>query len=386
MRANKATTLLILAVFLAGALLALAWARKVPAPTQTQASGPTALEVQQKLHRTVRDWVQSKRWQRPDGWIYTIDLAQVMLYAALTGDRPTYETIRDFAIERLVVKEASDPYTRGFVLWRYRADGPAEASGTTEALRLAEALWRGAARFEQVDDRSVATVILHGYANHADREHPLWLIRNYFNLQTRSFATNSFLVDYDPDLLQLVGRTLNDHLLNEVALRSYELVRLAQSSSGLTHELIQPEVLTALPDLKSQAFSPDDVIHLGNAAGTARRCAEMTPQIAQVTLQFALDRMPDLNVYYYGRDGRPFGDKPAGADTYAAMVSLACRLGQREKAQVFLTPMLAQTVEFIKNPQEPRFYTASVVLLALEEARQMDSQEPFALDAKPQSQ
>ena len=66
-----------------------------------------------------------------------------------------------------------------------------DASGTTEALRFAEGLWEGARVFGEPADRELALLVLRAYRRHEYVDQGIWLIRNYFNLQTRAFATNS---------------------------------------------------------------------------------------------------------------------------------------------------------------------------------------------------
>ena len=157
-----------------------------------------ARRTKAELHRLTRARVEAGMLARTDGYVYAVDVALLMIFAAGESDEVMYATLRDFALEHLVVDDGDDPYTRGFVLWRY-CDGVApDASGTTEALRIAEGLWRGSKAFGFDADRETALLVLDGYARHAAEEQGVWMIRNYFNLGTRSFANNSYLVDYAP--------------------------------------------------------------------------------------------------------------------------------------------------------------------------------------------
>ena len=88
--------------------------------------------------------------------------------------------------------------------------------------------------------------ILDGYARHAAEEQGVWMIRNYFNLGTRSFATNSFLVDYAPDLVAEVAAAMGREDLAEVARRSYALIEKAQAPIGLLYDMIQARSCHAL--------------------------------------------------------------------------------------------------------------------------------------------
>ena len=153
-----------------------------------------ARATKKELHELAKARVIRGMLARTDGFAYAVDVSLLMIFAAQEGDREMYDPLRDFALEHLVLNDPEDPYTRGFVLWRYDKDQEPDASGTTEALRLAKGLWRGAEAFGESVDREWAVTILDGYARHAAEEQGVWMIRNYFNLGTRSFATNSFLV------------------------------------------------------------------------------------------------------------------------------------------------------------------------------------------------
>src|SRR5262249_49510478 len=162
------------------------------------------------------------------------------------------------------------------------------ASGTTEALRLAEALWRGG-------DRERARLLLAGYARHAATDQGIWLIRNYFNFATRAFATNSFLVDYDPDFLAEVARAEPDGPWADLATRSAALVGRAATEAGLLYDVVQPELRTLTPGLDLAVFSPNDVVQLANAATVAERAIATRPEVALPVLRFAMERWPHLS-------------------------------------------------------------------------------------------
>ena len=78
--------------------------------------------------------------RRPDGYIYAVDVGHLLIHAVQLGNQELYELVRNAAIEHLVRDERDDPYTKGFVGWRVRPGRPLDASGTTEALRIAKGL------------------------------------------------------------------------------------------------------------------------------------------------------------------------------------------------------------------------------------------------------
>ncbi|MCC7408151.1 MAG: hypothetical protein IT442_08770 [Phycisphaeraceae bacterium] len=340
---------------------------------QAEKSPPwSAARITQALDQLLRDAVSRDTLQRPDGYVYAIDLTEMMLLAIEMEDRDLYQRLREKAVTHLLVHDASDPVTDGMVAWRYRPGEARDASGTTEALRLAEALWRGGALFNRPGDRDLAVLILHAYARHAAVDQNIWLIRNYFNLQTRAFATNSYLVDYDPDLLAEVAKDTGDPALADAAERSTSLIRKAVAPCGLLHEIVQPEVLTLMPTLPGAgegiAFSPNDIIHLGNSATVARGVARSAPEIGRGVLAFAIARLPDLRVHYLGRTGEKVSAEEdwAGGDVLAALVLLADELGDRSAVERFRPFLLEKAQSFAEHPGEPRVYQTTLLLRAMD--------------------
>jgi hypothetical protein len=328
--------------------------------------------LREQVRRLVRGWVDGGRLVRPDGFVYAVDVAQLMACFVDAGDAEGYDRLRGQALSHLVVDDKSDPFTRGFVLWRYRPDETSpkpDASGTTEALRTAKALWLGAERFDRPADRGLARVILAGYARHAGVEHGVWLVRNYFGFGTRSFATNSFLVDYDADFVADVAHQTGDAVLAELAEKSYALVRGASTPAGLLYDLVQPELKTMYPLLESVVtFSPNDVVQLSNAATVANTVARGAPEVAAAVLKFAIDRIDGpLRMYHYGRTGEAVNDAAPGINEWGALTRLAAALGDTAATGLLLDRAVAAWDYYYNRlkPDAPDAYVASEALGAM---------------------
>ena len=131
-------------------------------------------------------------------------------------------------VKNLIRDRKDDPYTRGFVPWRYKQGEAPDASGTTEALRVAKGLWLRAAHvFNSTADADLARIVLGGYGAHAIVDQGIWMVRNYFVFQTRAFASNSFLVDYDPDLIREIADTTHNADLSKLADNCLKAVQLS---------------------------------------------------------------------------------------------------------------------------------------------------------------
>jgi len=354
-----------------------------PEPASRQRGAPFAVgdyaakvtELRDQVRRLVRGWVDAGRLVRPDGFVYAVDVAQLMACFVDAGDAGGYAALRDRALAHLVVDDESDPYTRGFVLWRYRPDDAGatrDASGTTEALRTARALWLGAERFDAPGDRQLARTILGGYARHQAVDHGVWMVRNYFGFGTRSFATNSFLIDYDPDFVRDAARESGDAELAALAEKSYAAVRGALTPAGLLYDLIQPELKTMYPLLENVAtFSPNDVVQVSNATTVANTVARGAPDVAARVLKFATDRLSRgpgaLRMYHYGRTGEAVNDASPGINEWGGLVRLAAALRDREATASLLGYAVASWDYYYNQlkPDAPDAYVASEALAAM---------------------
>jgi hypothetical protein len=328
-------------------------------------------KLREQVRVLVRRWVADGRLVRPDGFVYAVDVAQLLACMVDAGDAEGYKALRGQALAHLVVDDPSDPLTRGFVLWRYSPDdtGAAkDASGTTEALRTAEALWHGADAFGRPEDRDLAAVILRGYARHAAVDKDVWIVRNYFGFGTRSFATNSFLVDYDPDFVRAVADKTGDAGLRQLADQSYAVVKGALTPAGLLYDLIQPELKTMYPLLESVVtFSPNDVVQLSNACTVALTVTRGAPDVAARVLKFATDRLATLRMYHYGRTGEAVNDTAPGINEWSGLVRLAAELGDRAAAARLLPGAMAAWDYYYNHlaPSTPDAYVASEAIASM---------------------
>jgi hypothetical protein len=301
---------------------------------------------------------------RPDGYVYAVDVGDALVYAAKRGRADLYDALRRVAVDLFILEPPDDPRARGFVAWRRKPGTAPDASGTTEALRLAAGLWAGAQAFARPADRDLALELLRGYGRHAATEHGQWYVRNYYNLETKAYADDSFLVDYDPDLLAAVSREVGE--LDDLARHSYELVSRSVAPSGLIYSMFQPGVATLMPALSGAAFAPNDLVQLNSTCTVAEVVAHGAPSVALAFLDFARDRVGDLGLYYRARTGERVGDTRAEVTTWSCLVRVAAAVGDRELARRFAREALPRWRAFARYPSEPRLYVAGEILTALQ--------------------
>ncbi len=347
-------------VVAASCMLGMSCARESPKEPES------ARRAKQELHELARARVDAGMLARTNGYVYAVDVALLMIFAAGERDEPMFKTLRDFALEHLLLDSGDDPYTRGFVLWRYCEGVQPDASGTTEALRLAEGLWRGAEAFGSESDRETVLVILDGYARHAAEEQGVWMIRNYFNLGTRSFASNSYLIDYAPDFVAEVAAATGREDLADIATRSYELIEKAQAPAGLLYSIVQPEVATVLDDERMVIFSPNDAIQVSNSATVALCAVQGLPEIGRDVVDFSHERMPGLRGTYYGRTGEVARDKRPGIEAWASLVRLAVALDDDEALGEFYMFLVSNSGRKWRIPKDAWLFVTAELLLGLQ--------------------
>jgi hypothetical protein len=242
-----------------------------------------------KLDTEIRRWLLAEGTVRRDGYLYALDVAPLLLYAAQRGDQALYQRLLPEA-RKLVLDDRSDPFTRGFVVVRARPGVKPDVTGATEALWLARALWQGATTFNRGDDRALALTVLEGYARHAYELQGVWLIRKYFAFEGRAFGGLSALANYHPDFMTDLEQQVPRGEWRGFAERSHAALERARAPSGLLYPLIQPEVGATYPELNVVAYAPNAQAPLAESCFGAAGAVRGNPKLADALLGFARER------------------------------------------------------------------------------------------------
>ena len=272
---------------------------------------------------------------RPDGWAYAIDLGNLMVYAAQRGSIDLFRQLSGIVERDYLVTKSNDPNALYTVAWRHRPDRPNEASGTTETLRMVEAYWAAGERWNNDYYRRLAYLMAKAYARHqwSDEYGEGWFIRNYYNYETKEYATNTFLVDYAPDVLRRVAEYMHDQDLLAPAKASAEFVAAAQLESGLFHAMYQPEIRTLYANMSY--FSPNGIVQVIDSIEAALGVSELySPERARITYEFARQQYlssPTRAISnQFHMDGSLTGEPENAPAVYAYIVRLGVRLGDSE--------------------------------------------------------
>ena len=323
------------------------------------------------LDSEVRRWVRDHGVTRKDGASrYAMDLAPLMLHAALAGDRALYLKLHA-GVQPLILTEQSGTYTAGFVLWRRVPDLAPEISGAAEALWMARALVAGAQAFDRPADRAQALRVLDGYARHAFELQDVWLVRKYYSFAGSSFASLAGLPSYHADFLDSLEKSGAPGAWRGMAERSYAAIERARNPAGLLNPVIQPEVGAGFEGMGLETYAPDGVTPLEDACLGAEGVARGAPRVGNAVLDFILDgdhrrRSGKLWAYYDANNGEPVGDKSLSGPGYACLARLAVALGRDDAAAALLAPLREEIQRLGEVPQlsEAFLYSAGPLLLA----------------------
>ncbi|MEM7627340.1 MAG: hypothetical protein AAF333_17220 [Planctomycetota bacterium] len=329
--------------------------------------------------------VQRNELARDDGAVYAVDVTQLATYAALAGDRELYDPLRDIILNKLLIRRVEGDPAHGMVAWRHMPEPPHhDASGTTEALRAAEALYAGVQAFGLTEDRAAIKLIVDAYCRHATPpgETP-WMIRNYFNLhpEVYNFITNSFLVDYDPDLLTVLAEDFDEPEWADVTEKSAALIDKAVTPAGLLHQMIRPEVGTIMPHYAAEGiYSANGVEQLSNVLTVAERSNTTNPAVARRVVDFCRKRLHNLRLYYDADTGRRLrgnNDTWAGVETWGPLLRLSIELDEPSIQREALRNVIHLSSGFPEYEGQDRLYLLGEALLALQYAvRASDERNP----------
>lgn len=292
---------------------------------------PAYQNAARALDAAVRQRLRGRGAARADGYLYGMDVAPLLLYAALAGDGALYGELLPLA-QQLIVLGDDDPYARGFVLRRAKGGAKPEASSATAAMWMARALWAGARAFQRDADRDLARTVLDGYAKHAYELQGVWLVRSTFDFATRAFAGLSVPADYHVDFLAETEAAVGRATWKGFAERASALLERTRAPSGLLYPVIQPEVGATYPGLGVEVYAPNGIAAVADSCAGAEGALRGQPMLARGVLDHAVahgGRGGRLPAFAGADDGKSRGDAPLAPEGYACLARIAAALGDR---------------------------------------------------------
>jgi hypothetical protein len=293
---------------------------------------PEFAAAAQQLDAATRVLVE-KGGARDDGYVYGMDIAPLMLYAAERKDEALYGQL--LAIAGKLVVTGDDAATDGFVLWRAKDGAEPEITGAEEALWMARAYWAGSRAFGRAEDRARAGKIVAGWSRHAREREGVWSVAKYWSFSGKTLSALSVLGDYQGDFVSDAEAAAP--VAKGLGQKSYAVIQRAATPGKLLLPVIQPELGAHFAGMGAQRYAPNDVVALADSCAGAEGAQRGLPNVARGVLAFAgdssrLDADGRLYAYYQRKSGQPVGDAVLGSSGYACLARIAATLGDRNAA------------------------------------------------------
>jgi len=324
-----------------------------------------------ELDTAVRTLLTKSGPTRQDGFVYAMDVAPLMLYAAQRRDPALYAGLLPYA-QKLIVSGGDDPNTDAFVLWRQKEGEKPEVSGSTEAIWMARALWTGAQTLERSDDRALALRILVGYGRHARVKQGQWRVSKYYAFSSKTYSDISMLSSYAPDFL--AETEAYAHGAADMAQRSYALLKGAVSPVKLLYPVIHPEISSSFAHVSLNAYGPNNVVSLADSCTAAEASLKGAPQIARGVMEFVgtpPERRDDngrLFEYFDRTTGVAVGETALGGPGYGCLARIAVATndgGRLEEFEPIITNDIQGLAAAPNSVQAPLYAAGPLLLTAL---------------------
>lgn len=344
-------------------------------------SGTAGANLRRDLESAVRLRSESGIPVRHSGEAYAVDAALFLLYAVESGNRTLFDALLPPFKKAFFVPFGTGARKSITVGWKRRGQEPPDASGTTETMLSAKALWLAGVLWKNESLREESLSLIRGYLAHESGKEKSWQIRNYYNYGTRAFATNSYALGYFPDFLFEVARSGLLPEASEAAARSLRFLRNASLPNGLFSSSFDPELRTLFPEAEfSFHFSPDFRIKPGDSAFIALEMAESDPSIPRRTLallEVFWPSIPDVAYGFLSLELSMIERRPQISTGHlAAVYRLALRFDQAFAREIW--PVLNERAAVLLSRIEGDAWTwdAVNVLLALAEEERSGEKPP----------
>ena len=320
----------------------------------------------------VRRHIKASGLARKDGYLYTMDVAPLMIYAVERRDAGLYADLVP-AVQQLVLQDPNEPFQQGFVVWRIKKGQPLEVTGAFEAIWMARALWLGGSAFQRPGDRELAMKILDGYAKHAFELSGYWMVRRYYSFEARTFSNYSVLPAYNADFFAEVEKAVpGGKTWKGFGERSYAMLDRSRAPSGLLYPISEPEIGLAYPGVNGDVFGPRNIAALEDACYAAEGALKGKPEAARNVVNFVTGKRHQggplgLYAYYQGESGDPTSDVPLSTTGFACLMRLA--VGVHDGSAVkdlspYFMPQLQMTAQMLEVQPAP-LYVAGPMLMTM---------------------
>ncbi|MCS7229325.1 MAG: hypothetical protein RMJ81_08750 [Candidatus Kryptonium sp.] len=272
---------------------------------------------------------------RPDGFCYSIDLAEIMHMAVEIDDsiifRRAYEIIKRNYIIR-------DSWIDSSILWRYKPGSEIEASGTAETIHCAYAIflaykkWK-VKEYKQVSYSLAKAYFKHGYMIDSNK----FLVKNYFNYQTRALSENTWIINQRPDFLMAIGIENNDAQMIEKAHFMYNAVMQSYVKNGFFHSIYDIGIRTVIPSSNGY-YSPNGIFPLISSIDIGISIFQFNSKPSQQIFKFIHDNFGEWSDYYVlvNGDFKGLGSGDFALSIHSKLIDLYFLLGKPSRYKMLI--------------------------------------------------
>jgi len=238
---------------------------------------------------------------RPDGYCYAIDLAEIMQAGVESDDSLLFIRAYEILKRNYIVR---DSWIDSAVLWRYKPGAGIDASGTAETIHCAYAIFLaykkwGIEEYKRVSYSLAKAYLKHGFMIDSDR----FLVKNYFNYQTRTLSENTWMINQRPDFLMLIGMENNDKDMLEKSRLMYNAVIKAYVKNGFFYSLYDIGIKTVVPT-SSGYYSPDGFSPLISSIDIGISIFQFNKEPSKQILEFIYNNFGKWSEYYVLSNGK----------------------------------------------------------------------------------
>ncbi len=289
---------------------------------------------------------------RKDGFCYAIDLAEIMQTGVEIGDsimfNRAYEILKKYYIIR-------DSWIDSSILWRYKPGVEPDASGTAETIHCAHSIYLAYKKWKKEEYKRVSyslarAYLKHGYMINSDG----FIVKNYFNYQTRTLSENTYLINQRPDFLYEIALENNDSEMLNKAKLMYNAIIGGYVGKGFFHSIYDVGILTINP-VSNGYFSPNSVFPLISSVDIATSILNFNQKPAREILKFFENNFGRWSDFYVYRDG-DFIEQSKGNSTslvvVSAIIDIYFALSKPKEYRnlvIYLSQILADKVNMFLN-------------------------------------
>jgi hypothetical protein len=252
-----------------------------------------ALEL--KIKDELRKRIEVGFPTRPDGFCYAIDLAEIMSAAVETEDSLLFARAYEILKKHYIIR---DSWIDSTILWRYNPGGTIDASGTAETIHCAYSIFLAYKKWKNEEYKRVSYSLAKAYIKHGFMlDSNRFLVKNYFNYQTRTLSENTWMINQRPDVLKMIGEENGDLDMINKANMMYNAIIRAYVKDGFFHSLYDIGVRTVIPTSLGY-YSPDGIFPLISSIDIGISIFQFNEKPSKQILEFIYSNFGKWSDYY----------------------------------------------------------------------------------------